>query len=351
MKKVVFVIESLGFGGAERVVSVISKLLCEKYQIKIITFIKKEQEYEIDERIERINIDIGTGGKKFICGRKQLVRVLTDYGIDIVIGFDILPNILVTSIPRRKRKWKTIISERNAPKQAEISRKSKLLRKIYYRRTDSCIFQTKAAREYYCTYLRKHSVIIPNPIMDNLPEREYKDSHRFVAVGRLACQKNYPCMIKAFSLFIKENPEYTLDIYGEGEEKEHLEQLINELKLSENVRLCGSHANVHERIKDAQLYLMSSSYEGMPNALMEAMEMGFPVISSDCPSGGPAELIEDGVNGYLFTVDDCNGMKEKMCMAINNRQLEQMAEKAKKIKVDYSSQKIAAMWEQAIEKV
>ena len=121
---------------------------------------------------------------------------------------------------------------------------------------------------------------------------------RIVAVGRLEAQKNYPLLIKAFYLISNEFKDYIVEIYGEGQERSELSKLINELNLNNRVLLMGRHSDVHERIKDASLYVLSSDYEGMPNALMEAMALGLPCIATNCSGGGPKTLITNEVNGF-----------------------------------------------------
>lgn len=138
-------------------------------------------------------------------------------------------------------------------------------------------------------------------------------------MGRLEPQKNFPMLIKAFSEFRKEENDYKLVIYGEGRERRNIENLIRELHLENTVLLPGRNKDVLNCIRDCAAFILSSDYEGMPNALIEAMCMGMPVISTDCPSGGPRELIHNGENGLLVEVNNVKDMKKAMQKITDNR--------------------------------
>ena len=118
--------------------------------------------------------------------------------------------------------------------------------------------------------------------------------------------------MNAFYEVHKVHPEYKLKIFGTGNEKGYLLKLKAQLKLEGCVLFEGFHRNVHEKIKNSDIFVMTSDYEGMPNALLEAMAMGFPVISTDCPVGAPREMIIDGYSGILVPV----GHKEKLVEAM-----------------------------------
>lgn len=108
-------------------------------------------------------------------------------------------------------------------------------------------------------------------------------------------------------------------IYGEGKERTNLEKLIKQLNLEGSVSLPGRNKDVLNAINDSAAFILSSDYEGMPNALIEAMCMGMPVISTDCPSGGPRELIRNGENGLLIDVNDVEGMEKAMKQLVIGR--------------------------------
>lgn len=127
-----------------------------------------------------------------------------------------------------------------------------------------------------------------NPVEAERIPSQYRGEREnvIVAAGRLAPQKNFSLLIKAFARFNKHHPEYTLRIYGEGELREELTNLTNSLQIAEKVELPGRSVSLLQEMNSAAMFVLTSDYEGMPNVLLEAMCMGMPVISTDCPSGG-----------------------------------------------------------------
>jgi glycosyltransferase involved in cell wall biosynthesis len=203
---------------------------------------------------------------------------------------------------------KHIISERNDPAHFGGSTITRIVSRLLMRKANGFVFQTKDAQAFYGGEIAKHSVIIPNPLFigDDYPDTQYvgEREETIVTTGRLNKQKNHPLLIRAFKRIAVEFPEYKLIIYGEGPERQNDEALISELGLQERVLLPGTINDVPAKIYKSSLYVLSSDFEGMPNALMEAMALGLPCISTDCPCGGPRELIYKGYIGMLVPVDD-----------------------------------------------
>ena len=141
---------------------------------------------------------------------------------------------------------------------------------------------------------------------------------RIVAVGRLIPAKNYPLLINAFELFCQKHTSYVLEIYGDGVEKEKIQHLVNKSICKEKIFMQGACQNVLERIRDAELYVLSSDLEGMPNALIEAMALGLACVATDCPSGGPADLIKHKSDGILVPVNNPQVMSEAMSFLVEN---------------------------------
>lgn len=173
-----------------------------------------------------------------------------------------------------------------------------------------------------------------------------------VSVGRLEEQKNQLMLIRAFSKITKEFSTYNLKIYGEGTLKDQLQREIDKLNLNEKVELCGVSNNIKEDIKDVSLFIMTSNYEGMPNALMEAMALGLPVISTDCPCGGPKFLIENETNGILIPVGDENTLVIKIKMLLSNKEFAmKIGKNARKIGKSLSPNIINKKWNDLIREV
>lgn len=168
---------------------------------------------------------------------------------------------------------------------------------------------------------------------------------KIVAVGRFTTQKNFPMLIRAFSEFHKKHSEYELVIYGEGELRTEYMKLIDELGLAYFVKLPGYVSDVNERMRSAAMYVSASNFEGISNAMLEALAMGVPSVCTDCPVGGAAMVIQDGRNGILIPVGDEQALYQQMCHLVENCEYaENLAQNALDIKNEYSIEMIANRW-------
>ena len=136
-----------------------------------------------------------------------------------------------------------------------------------------------------------------------------------LGVGRLTTQKDFPTLIRAFALVRKELPA-RLMILGEGRDRPKLEALVRELRLEEDVAMPGFVDNPYKFMKRASVFVLSSKWEALPTALIEAMACGCPVVSTDCPSG-PAEILENGKWGHLVSVGDYEALAKAILSTIN----------------------------------
>lgn len=345
--KIAIVNGSIRHGGAEHFTVTMANTWIKEFseEVYLITGEEKTGEYALEADVHRVCV-LQEGGsfKGLIRNAKAISRVANKNNIDTIIGIGIYANLCVC-LSKMWTKAKVIISERNDPVHDLISWKSRLLRWLLFRYADGMVFQTNEAKSFYSEKIQRKSIVVHNPVTADLPFREDVIKKELVAVGRLEAQKNYDLLIRSFAQVYKKHPEYYLCIFGQGSENEKLQKLTKELQVEANVTFEGFCLNVHERIKHSDIFVMSSDFEGMPNALMEAMAMGFPVVSSDCPSGGPRELIENGVNGVLFKVGEVNDLAEKIVYLIEHPQeKEHIAENAKRIRETHDGKKIIMDW-------
>jgi len=349
-KKVVFITSSLSSGGAERVISELSNYFSQhKIDVYILLISQNQIEYDLCDNIKIIplcnEIKYKSGILAIINRIYKIRKYVNNISPDVVFSF--LSDINIYScIALGISKHKLIVSERNDPKNDPRSPVKRMLRYLTYNLADGYVFQTQQAKEYFPKRIQKKSKVIPNPLKKNLP-MPYKGIRKktIVAVGRLENQKNYPLLFEAFDDFSKEFPDYNLVVYGDGSKRAQLEELIINMGLKDKIILKGIVQNFHEDIKDAAMYVMTSNFEGMPNALMEAMAIGLPCISSNCPCGGPALLINHMENGLLFDVGDKEELVKYMKLIVKNNDLARsISERAYHDLQNYVIDRIANQW-------
>lgn len=348
--KILFYIGNLRKGGAERVVATLSNKLVEKNEVIIITTTDEKVEYSLDKSIKLFSLKNFDGNKnplvKNIIYLKRLKDYIKEIDPDIILGFLPEPSYRLL-ILKPFIKSPVIISDRNDPKIEYASLKSRTIMKFLYKRADGFVFQTDEARDYFCKKIQDKSIVIANPVDDRFLKTKYVGykSTEFINVGRLNEQKNQILLIESFKDVIKKYPNYKLLIYGEGSLKNELSMYIKDNKLNNNVKLCGNVDDIENILKDKKGFILSSKYEGMPNALMEAMAVGVPCISTNCPCGGPRELIKNNINGLLVKSNDKNELVSAMYKIIeNDKMCKKIAMSAKKNMNNYSCDKIVSKW-------
>jgi len=348
--KIVFAIPCLGFGGAERVVSVLSNELVKEHDVTILLLAgDSEVAYTLDNRVKLVAVD-GGAISTWLDFRKKCKALAPDVVIAFLTDIGVMSAffLLGTGIP-------VIASERNDPsaKGEKLSLKLKILNFISSHVMKGYVFQSEGARDYYPNYVRKKSTIILNPVDSvKLPTRDQKSiDNRIVSVGRLNPQKNHRMLIEAFALSTA-SADHTLHIYGEGALRNELSELIKELGMENKIFLEGNQAQVHEKIKNAKLFVFTSDYEGLPNALMEAMAIGLPCISTDCSPGGARMLIKDGKNGILIPCGDAERLTLKLDELCRDQQkLYELGNNARMIRQKANIGTVVDAWEAFIKSI
>lgn len=349
MSRVLFVSGSMRRGGAERVISVLANNLANKgWDVSIVTLLYDGCGYELDERVSLI--DVSESAKNQVLDTPRLIktvrRIIKKLQPDAVISFMITINV-VTWFATRGLKVRFIPSERNDPR---VGRGAilQILSRMVYANSSTTVFQTKRAQSFFSENTIKKSVIIPNPVnLVNVKER--KKVPRIVSVGRLELQKNQKLLIDAFAEVHKEFPEYVLHIYGSGSLEDELREHINQLELQKYVELKGNVPDVQEQIADAELFVLSSDFEGTSNALLEAMALGLTCISTDC--AGAADVIMNGESGVIVPVGDKDAMIAAIGHLIMSRgSAMSMGEKAREsIAIRYNAETVTQQWIKVIE--
>lgn len=355
--KITFFIGSLYGGGAERVTcNLASYLVQHGDQAEILTMSETERAYELDGQVTvKTLLPLSNRKSKFWNTAIRIPRFwkyLRENQTDAYVVM--LPKTIIMMLTFRKIiKAKVIVAERNDPK-AYSKKISNMLRKYAFR-ADGWVFQTEDAQTWYGNAIKNcKSTVIPNAINPVFIRPQYMGEKRKViaGAGRLNDQKNFGLLIRAFAKIATEFPEYNLIIYGKGDKEQELKSLIDSLGLQGRVELPGNIQNIAEEMEKNTMFVLSSDFEGMPNALMEAMALGLPCVSTDCPCGGPRYLIQDGVNGLLVPVGDADKMAEAMRKILSDSNTAgNMGEEAMKIVKDLAPDKIYGQWKNFIDDI
>ena len=343
-KDVVFVTGSMRRGGAERVISILANELVNRgWRVHIITLLYSAVGYDLNNNIEII--DISNEKRNQLIDTPRLIltlrRLIKSIDPGVTVSFMLTINI-VTWIASRGLSTRYIPSERNDPAVGR-SKVIHVLSCFAYSTAYRTVFQTERARSFYSNRIQRKGVIIANPVIVS-GDRKDSMQHKIVSVGRLEKQKNQELLIEAFSKVINEHPEYSLHIYGEGSQRKHIEELISKLNIESNVYLHGNVKDVHNQIADAEFFVLTSNYEGLSNALLEAVTIGIPCISTDC--AGTDQAIIDGKNGFIVPIGDITSLIDAMNKMINDSEMRAAFEiNSKEISKKFSVDSIVSQWE------
>jgi len=347
--KILFIIYSLGSGGAERVLSTLANYWSDtnKWEIVILT-VSSNQFYTIDKKIKKICLE-DKNIKKFkpFLSIYNIRKYIKEENPDIIISFMTQVSIY-TIVSSLGLKIPVVISERTPFDVLKDNRK-RVMRNILYPFADGMVLLSD--RDYNNYKRVKNKKVIFNPInITNLEEVSFdKKKRQIIAVGRLIKLKGFDMLIKALSKIDLAN--WHCIILGEGEERENLTNLIKEKGLEDKVFLLGRKDNIYNYYKYASIFVLSSRHEGFPNALVEAMGHGCASVAFDCQTG-PAEIIDNKKNGYLVKAEDINELSKKIAYLIKEENIrKEFFEEALKIKTRLDIEKISQDWENFIKDV
>ena len=305
-KTLMFYINAIHDGGAERVLLQLAKRFAARgYRAVVVTSFVDAWEYPVPEGVERLSIEqeqIDQSRLRRNLSRiEALRRLIREYKPAALISFMAEPNFRAV-LASRFLPVKTIVSVRNDPEREYGGRLGRLIGKWLLPLADGCVFQTEQAKNWFPKRLQKRSKIIMNQVDERFFQVKDAGENGYVmTAGRLTAQKNQALLIRAFAAIAKDVEE-ELRIYGEGELRPELEALIAGMGMEGRIRLMGASNEMPAALAGCRLFVLPSDFEGMPNALLEAMAAGRCCVSTACPCGGPEAVIENGVNGMLVPV-------------------------------------------------
>lgn len=228
----------------------------------------------------------------------------------------------------------------------------KPITKWTYRQSDICVFQLPEVRDYFGSKNLKKSYVIPNPFVPmEEPDRSFVNK-TIVSAGRFTDQKGFDVLIKAFDIVRKRFPEYKLIIWGDGDLREEYQSLIDKLQLKDSVELPGYIRNVSSAIKHEGIFVLSSRYEGIPNALIEAMSMGLPCVSTDCSPGGARFLASNETRAIIVPVDCSELLANAICKVIEDKNLaKSLSSNALQVRKEYEPAIILNLWRKVFDSI
>lgn len=333
--------------GAPKMFVWLANSLAEQgFDVTVYTYLDYDgQEVTLSNKVHHIHESLNNCG---LIGKIKHIRTaIKKSGPDVSISFLLDANVY-NMFACYGLKTKSVVCERNDPYKPHYYKLK--FWKPWFRLADGAVFQLPKVAEYYDN-IKGPTAIIPNPVNEQTIYIDSSFSSRqdlIVTVGRIDLfQKRHDVLIQAFALFLVKHPSYRLVIYGKGEssDEEKLKNLIEEKGLQEKVELAGEVKNPIEHIRDAKFFVLSSDFEGIPNALIEAMSIGLPCISTDCRPGGAAMLIEHGKNGLLVPMGDAEGLCNEMnYMATHPELADSIGEEARKINLRFSDNSIISKW-------
>ena len=357
MKKILFYISKNQYGGAERVIiNLCNEFVRRGYEVVLLLNEGGNPAYKIDEKVkiivlqEKINFTKNKV-KLHVEYIRAMIRVMKSEAPHVIVSF-LAENNFRSIVVGKMVKIPTIVSVRVDPQMECATAVKKGIRRILYNHADLVVLQNRGAKERFGKWFKAKYEVIPNLVNEAFLKEPLigERTKKIVAVGRLSKQKNFSMLIDAFKELNRENKDYQLIIYGEGEERERLEQKIREVKLTDKVFLPGNSDRIREEIYDAEIFVLCSDYEGVPNVLLEAMSLGLPCIATDIPNGACRDLIENRKNGILIPVGSVTTLIEEMNYLILNKedstQMGLLA--AKYIRDNYSTDRVYDCWEKNI---
>jgi glycosyltransferase involved in cell wall biosynthesis len=315
--RIAFVIPSLGAGGAERVATrLANEWNANGHDVTLVTFDTPGTEpfFALDPGVSLSELAASaSSGLKAKLGTNfarvsRLRSALRELRPDVIVAFMTEANVIALWASRGLG-IPVVVSERNQPDRPGLSRAHKLARRLTYPMASALVVQTDAIAAWGRAHFRIPVHVIPNPVRLGTGDarREDGEVQWLASLGRLAHQKGFDLLIKSFAAIAGRHPKWRLVIYGEGPDRQLLERLRDDSGLTDRILLPGLTKDAARALNEASLFVLPSRFEGYPNALLEALAQGLPVLATSCP-GGTVEILANGVHGMLVPANDVAAM-------------------------------------------
>ncbi len=403
-KRIAMYIGSLSKGGAEHVICNLAEyFFAEGYDVTIVTTYFEDDEYELPDALwtkdanlfdeaECFSVDVinsndelkkayvqraegAHGIRRLFSGlmpserkgrlynlrarAKKLENIWADIRPDLILSF-IGKNNIMAIRTAKKFGIPVVVSVRANPPMEYYTKTLKTVANKLFPKAAGVILQTSGAAEFFDEKVRKNCFVLPNSISEEFILRDvipFKNRTKtIVSVGRLDDNKNQRILIRAFGRLMDKYTDYKLVIIGDGDCREEYEHEAKKTSDPSRIEFTGNISNVADRISDARINVLSSKEEGLPNALIEAMALGLVAISTDCPCGGPSDIISDGDNGILVPMGTDEDMEDSLASALervmsDDSLARRLSKNALLAREKYSPARINALWKDYFEKI
>jgi GalNAc-alpha-(1->4)-GalNAc-alpha-(1->3)-diNAcBac-PP-undecaprenol alpha-1,4-N-acetyl-D-galactosaminyltransferase len=365
--KITLVISSLSCGGAERVLVLLAKGFTERgYDVSVVTLYGKDIDfYKLPEGVSRLALAIMKKSPTLFHSLwNNLTRCLIlRQGIkatqpDVVISF-VTPTNILTLLSLIDTSYPVIVTEHCDPTVRSYGKIIKKLRSLIYPKAAQLVSVSKGVDAYFDWLPKRKKAVIYNPLVLIEDEQEQPDflecfdpnKQWIVSMGRLTNQKGFDLLLSAFAKIANRYPDWNLLILGEGELRQQLEKIRDDLGLANRAILPGNISNPFPTLRRSQLFVMASRFEGFPMVHGEAMACGLPIISTDCPSG-PREIIRNNLDGILVPNGDVSALATVMERLMSDPQeRKRLATYAPEVTERFSLEKVMAEWQLLINEV
>lgn len=323
MKKVLFILRNISkLGGVGRITSLVANSLLSDYEVHLLNVFNQscdDSKYYLDKKITTWNLKNTSKLKQLFEARKIVKKNKFDF---VIIQ---TKNLYYFTYLKHLVKSKIIFVDHDSLKAYPVEQNNENKPRLRAsKQADVIVSLTEEnKREYINRFCieEKKVVVIPNFIDLSDKSSSYdSNSKEIVAVGRYHAQKRFDLLINSFGLIAKEYPDWKLKIYGDGELRENLQELINDKGLHDQVILCGEFKSADEAYGNKAFLCLTSQHEGFGLVLLEGFAYKLPAISFCCPSG-PSEIIDENENGFLIKNQDVSSFSEAMKKLMDNKKL------------------------------
>lgn len=344
--KIVLSVPTLNHNGAERVVSILANSFVQMdHEVEILLYYDVPIWYDLDSKVKVVISRREEPRGDLLHQLQWRRRYIKQASPDVVFSF-LAPNNMMNIVNFFGLKTTLIVADRNDPRRVPVRGVQRLLRNILYNFAHGVVLQSENNLKYFSRIVQRKGTVIFNPV--NLGENlgvalQCEKKKKIVSVGRLIRQKNPLMLLDAFHMIYEAFPDYTLTYYGEGDYMERIREQAIRYGISDKVLLPGPQKNIPDHIMDAEIFAMTSEYEGMPNALLEAMGLGLAVVCTKV--SGAIDIIEDHANGILVECGNASQLAEALTFFLTNKESRQScAENAVDVVADLKNDKISRQW-------